>query len=197
MPGFAARIVGLNFFPPSSDARGDYWNTSTDGGVLMANALAHVMTPPGPIEARVRSYKRKQGSRTGGNTNSLRESDNNTLDFESARAGARYRTKTVIALSGACPDVSTLDLMVETGASRRGIRTRVQLFDFDAGTWRRLATFNQTRRDSTQSWMNISNPGRFVKDGTGVIKVRITTRRRDRSYNFRIDHVGASVTPGS
>ncbi len=35
----AGRIVGLNFFPPSSDVRGDFWDASTDGDWLMANAL--------------------------------------------------------------------------------------------------------------------------------------------------------------
>ena len=33
------RVAGLNFFPPSSDARSDFWLASTDGGRLMANAL--------------------------------------------------------------------------------------------------------------------------------------------------------------
>lgn len=33
------RMVGLNFFPPSSDARSDFWAASTDGGILLANAL--------------------------------------------------------------------------------------------------------------------------------------------------------------
>jgi hypothetical protein len=35
----AGITVGLNFFPPSSDCRSDFWPTSTDGGRLMANAL--------------------------------------------------------------------------------------------------------------------------------------------------------------
>ncbi len=33
------RIVGLNFYPPSSDARADFWVSSTSGGTLMANSL--------------------------------------------------------------------------------------------------------------------------------------------------------------
>lgn len=37
MPG--GRVAGLNFFPPSSDARGDFWAATTDGARLMANAL--------------------------------------------------------------------------------------------------------------------------------------------------------------
>jgi hypothetical protein len=31
--------VGLNFYPPSSAVRTDFWQTNTDGGRLMANAL--------------------------------------------------------------------------------------------------------------------------------------------------------------
>lgn len=33
------RVVGLNFFPPSSDVRNDFWDARTDGALLMANAL--------------------------------------------------------------------------------------------------------------------------------------------------------------
>ncbi len=36
----AGRIVGLNFYPPSSDARPDFWVATTDGARLMANALS-------------------------------------------------------------------------------------------------------------------------------------------------------------
>ncbi len=47
------RVVGLNFFPPSSDARSDFWVSSTDGAKLMADALLWsgripptIITPP-------------------------------------------------------------------------------------------------------------------------------------------------------
>ncbi len=33
------RVTGLNFYPPSSDARSDFWVAGTDGARLMANAL--------------------------------------------------------------------------------------------------------------------------------------------------------------
>lgn len=39
-----ARRADLNFYPPSSDVRVDFWNSSTDGGLLMANALTWVMS---------------------------------------------------------------------------------------------------------------------------------------------------------
>lgn len=32
-------VTALNFYPPSSDARADFWAANTDGGQLMANAL--------------------------------------------------------------------------------------------------------------------------------------------------------------
>jgi hypothetical protein len=40
------RTVGLNFFPPSSVVRSDFWNYSTDGDVIMINSIlwaAHKM----------------------------------------------------------------------------------------------------------------------------------------------------------
>ncbi len=36
---YKGNVVALNFFPPSSDSRGDFWNSATDGARLMANAL--------------------------------------------------------------------------------------------------------------------------------------------------------------
>jgi len=38
----SVRRVDLNFFPPSVDARGDFWDSSTDGDILLANALVWV-----------------------------------------------------------------------------------------------------------------------------------------------------------
>ncbi len=49
MPGFAGGIIGLNFYPPSSDARDDFWRTSTDGDLLLANALAYVIPEPSTL----------------------------------------------------------------------------------------------------------------------------------------------------
>jgi len=37
------RRVDLGFFPPSSDARSDFWDAATDGDLLMANALLYAM----------------------------------------------------------------------------------------------------------------------------------------------------------
>jgi uncharacterized repeat protein (TIGR01451 family) len=41
------RVVGLNFFPPSSTVSSDFWTASTDGGRLMANAL--LWAAPGSV----------------------------------------------------------------------------------------------------------------------------------------------------
>lgn len=36
---FNGRVAGLNFHPPSGDVYGDSWDSTTDGALLMANAL--------------------------------------------------------------------------------------------------------------------------------------------------------------
>jgi hypothetical protein len=45
--GFSGRVVGLNFYPVSSDANSalGLWDASTDGGLLMANALNFAAAP--------------------------------------------------------------------------------------------------------------------------------------------------------
>ncbi|MHB8962656.1 MAG: InlB B-repeat-containing protein [Saccharofermentanales bacterium] len=47
--GTSGRVVGLNFFPPSSDVRSDFWDASTDGAFLMANALVWAASTGGTI----------------------------------------------------------------------------------------------------------------------------------------------------
>ncbi|MCP4711813.1 MAG: DUF1565 domain-containing protein [Planctomycetes bacterium] len=42
MQKFVGRVLSVNFFPPSSDARSDFWDATTDGDILMANALNYV-----------------------------------------------------------------------------------------------------------------------------------------------------------
>jgi len=39
-------IVGLNFYPPSSDAQHQLWDASTDGDLVMANALLYAAAGP-------------------------------------------------------------------------------------------------------------------------------------------------------
>jgi hypothetical protein len=48
----AGRVVALNFYPPSSSARSDFWQASTDGGRIMANALTWA-GPPTVVNASV------------------------------------------------------------------------------------------------------------------------------------------------
>ena len=43
------RVVGLNFYPPSSAVSGDFWTASTDGGLLMANALKYAGARTGVV----------------------------------------------------------------------------------------------------------------------------------------------------
>jgi hypothetical protein len=38
-PSGEGTVVALNFYPPSSDVDGRFWNAATDGAMLMANAL--------------------------------------------------------------------------------------------------------------------------------------------------------------
>jgi hypothetical protein len=45
---FAGRVARLNFFPPSGDVQPDFWVGSTDGDLLLANALDFVVAVPEP-----------------------------------------------------------------------------------------------------------------------------------------------------
>lgn len=50
------KVTAINFYPPSSDARVDFWTASTDGGKILANALY-----PGVLIAAVTLPEGQQG----------------------------------------------------------------------------------------------------------------------------------------
>ena len=66
------RIVGLNFFPLSSDVRSDLWVSSTDGDLLMANSLVWASSTGGTISAPTIT------SNGGGDTASVNAAENQT-----------------------------------------------------------------------------------------------------------------------
>jgi hypothetical protein len=49
----SGRVVALNFFPPSSDARTDFWDATSDGARLMANAMIWAIKPSGPAQPSI------------------------------------------------------------------------------------------------------------------------------------------------
>src|SRR5208283_2712501 len=59
----AGRVVALNFYPPSSNARSDFWRASTKGGLLMANALLYSAAPP--VVPMITSQPASQTTSTG------------------------------------------------------------------------------------------------------------------------------------
>jgi len=61
-PGSDGTIAGLNFYPPSQTARSDFWNTSTDGGLIMANALTFVGGGSPPVADAGGPYVVDEGS---------------------------------------------------------------------------------------------------------------------------------------
>jgi hypothetical protein len=75
-------VVGLNFFPPSSDASSDLWVASTDGDVLMANALVIGADVPIHHEPRV-----TVGPGMESQTKSITRGDQMTFVFTITNAG--------------------------------------------------------------------------------------------------------------
>jgi hypothetical protein len=79
-------VVGLNFFPPSSDARSDFWNASTNGVRLMTNALQPDATTVTYVW-KVDGVTKKTTSGTSSSTD--------TFDLSQAGNGDKGQTVTV------------------------------------------------------------------------------------------------------
>jgi hypothetical protein len=104
-------VVGLNFYPPSSDAEVGFWISSTDGAKLMANSLAWAgnvsVAPPFPPQVQTVSM-------TGGN---FQFSWNTVNTYPPVGYQVQYTTNLAPAnwinlggvLTGSGPTISTTD----------------------------------------------------------------------------------------
>jgi uncharacterized repeat protein (TIGR02543 family) len=83
------RVVGLNLFPPSSDVRSDLWDSSTDGALLMANALlwaastGETISPPTITSdgGGTMAYVNAEENQTAVTTVTATDPDSTTLTF--------------------------------------------------------------------------------------------------------------------
>jgi MYXO-CTERM domain-containing protein len=79
----AGTIVGLNFYPPSQSVRSDFWQTSTDGGLIMANALTFAAGGNAPPVADAGGpYTVNEGSALALNGSGTTDPDNDISTYE-------------------------------------------------------------------------------------------------------------------
>ncbi len=102
-----ARRADLNFYPPSSDVRSDFWQTSTDGDMIMANALDWVANAPDPFTLAVSPDPLQGGSSasfdiTGGDPNTA-----TYLVHSLAGLGSTYVPQLNVTLDLANPSLTT------------------------------------------------------------------------------------------
>ena len=146
-----------------------------------------------PDTAAIDKSKIKRGEQTGGKTKNLRRSNNRYLKIASESTGGKYQTQTIINLTSPCPDVSRLDLRVETAASRSGATTKVQLYNYNSGGWQTIDSFPQSTSDSVMNYNNLNNPNRFIRDSDGQIRLRLTSIHNNSNHTFKIDYVRIRV----
>jgi MYXO-CTERM domain-containing protein len=81
-PSSDGTIAGLNFYPPSQDSRGDFWSTSTDGALIMANALTFVGGGSPPIADAGSEYLINEGSTPVLNGSGSTDPNNDIISYE-------------------------------------------------------------------------------------------------------------------
>jgi len=94
------QVVALNFFPPSCDT-GDprFWQSNTDGGLLMANALAHVGRSSCLKKRRAkRSYSESRKAESIETERMVRDAQGNWV-----------QEKRTLVHSHTCPDLHIID----------------------------------------------------------------------------------------
>ncbi len=77
-----AKRVDLNFFPPSTDSRGDFWQASSSGARIMANALLYVGGSATALHFNGWGNTNPSGSNVGISTyDYISVADNGTMDL--------------------------------------------------------------------------------------------------------------------
>ncbi|HEX7654930.1 MAG TPA: hypothetical protein VF607_15580 [Verrucomicrobiae bacterium] len=100
------RVVGLNFFPPSSDARADFWVASTDGAKLIGNAMAYA----GRIAPFILNYPSNQVAGVGA-----------AVTFAVTAGGAGPLAYQWIYNGTNLPSATNVSLTITAGPTRYGI----------------------------------------------------------------------------
>ncbi len=80
-PASDGTIAGLNFYPPSQDARSDFWQTSSDGALIMANALTYVGGVPPEADAGG-PYVVDEGTAAGLDASASTDANNDIVSYE-------------------------------------------------------------------------------------------------------------------
>ena len=82
VPDGSGTVVALNFYPPSSSARSDFWVASTDGDTLMANALTFAALGAPPVADAGGPYTVNEGSALALNASGTTDPDGNISTYE-------------------------------------------------------------------------------------------------------------------
>jgi len=142
-----------------------------------------------PEYAHIDKRKVKRGEQTGGNIHSLGKSDDRRLKVDSEHVGNKYQTQTIVRLTSPCPSISELSVTVETGCSKNGVKTKIEIYDYNQGKWNKLESFSQSRSDSTKMYGPLNNPNKYVRDSDSQMQLRITSYHRSKSHTLKIDYI--------
>lgn len=160
--GASPRRADLGFYPPSSDVSAGFWNSSTDGAILMANALIYTIGSPSSTNIRPTSFTMIRGLVISGGLSEILSSDDMYLVVRPGIVFSTSEAPVQIQVDALAPagTASELKFKLEARANQGNLSQGMYMFNFMTGVYDVMDVRAATTTDSTVEVtvsMNASN----------------------------------------
>ncbi len=131
----------------------------------------------GPVNLNPTSFSVFRGTLESGALSDLLTSDDLRVIVRNGATALASESPITLLLDGTCPTqtAETLGMLVENHVSLRGLKERIDMFDYVAGTYVNVYTGDATLADSV-AYITPASPNRFIETGTKAIKSRLRIR---------------------
>lgn len=180
--------------PPGGAGNDNYWGWGRINARQALNRSYNTM----PFVAN--SFSVIYGGLLSGNLQSLANSDDNRVVIGPAVLGNTRDLLTLEAnFTSTNISIGRLDLTVEASIAEGNLRQRLELYDFNAGSWVTVDLRGATLTDSTVT-VSPALPNRFRQSASGLIRTRVTFEpnvlgNTARLAQGRIDRISVLTAP--
>jgi choice-of-anchor B domain-containing protein len=164
-------------------------------GLFVLDASAATVKPVLPG-----AFQIVRGTLFGGNINSLKNQDGNTLIVKAGFTLSPSEPPIQVVVEGTAnwEHASKLKMDVAGWANTPGLGRRVQMFNWDTNLWE---TVSEMLAGTSLSTVNVqlTNPDRFIQDGTRLMRARVQVYKTGLTllwpYSYFLDRCSWTINP--
>ena len=153
-----------------------------------------------PFDAGVDSASLVRGVSVSGGVASLHQKDGTYWQLRPGIVFSTAQAPVELVLNGTAPTAtaSRLSFSLVVGATANALQQKIELYDYNAGTWELIDTRASTTVDQTVT-LDIPNASRFIEAGTRQMQARLSYKQTGPVFTYpwqvRLDRAHWTVIP--